>query len=30
MPFDVETGKAKYNYDGEDYGDLTAKMLLEK
>ena len=30
MPFDVETGKAKYNYDGEDYGDLTAKMLLDK
>lgn len=30
MPFDVETGKAKYNYDGEDYGDITAKMLLEK
>lgn len=30
MPFDVETGKTKYNYDGEDYGDLTAKMLLEK
>lgn len=30
MPFDVETGKAKYNYDSEDYGDLTAKMLLEK
>lgn len=30
MPFDVETGKAKYNYDGEDYGDLTAKMLLKK
>lgn len=30
MPFDKETGVDKFSYDGEDYGDLTAKYLLEK
>lgn len=30
MPFDIETGKLKYNFDGEDYGDLTGKYLLDK
>ena len=30
MPFDIETGKSKFSFDGEDYGDLTGKYLLEK
>lgn len=30
MPFDIETGKSKYNFDGEDYGDLTGQYLLDK
>ena len=31
MPFDIETGKTKGNYDGgEDYGTLTADYLLQK
>ena len=30
MPFDIETGKSKFTFDGEDYGDLTGKYLLEK
>lgn len=30
MPFDIETGKPKFTFDGEDYGDLTGKYLLEK
>lgn len=30
MPFDIETGKTKFNFDGEDYGTLTADYLLEK
>ncbi len=30
MPFDIETGKLKFNFDGEDYGKLTANYLLEK
>ena len=30
MPFDIETGKAKFSFDGEDYGNLTGKYLLEK
>ena len=30
MPFDIETGKSKYSFDGEDYGDLTGKYLLDK
>ncbi len=29
-PFDVETGEAKLKSEGEDYGDLTARCLLEK
>lgn len=29
-PFDVETGKLKNSFDGEDYGTLTADYLLEK
>ena len=30
MPFDIETGKSKFAFDGEDYGNLTGKYLLEK
>ena len=30
MPFDIETGKTKFKFDGEDYGTLTATYLLEK
>ena len=30
MPFDIKTGKSKFSFDGEDYGDLTGKYLLEK
>ena len=30
MPFDIETGKPTYSFEGEDYGDLTGKYLLEK
>lgn len=30
MPFDVETGKPKVTFEGEDYGDLTADYLLDK
>lgn len=30
MPFDIETGKPTYSFEGEDYGDLTGKHLLEK
>lgn len=30
MPFDIDTGKPKYSFDGEDYSSLTAKLLLEK
>ena len=30
MPFDIETGKPIVSFDGEDYGDLTAKFLLNK
>ena len=30
MPFDKETGKLKFDSDGEDYGDLTADLILEK
>lgn len=30
MPFDIETGKTTYSFEGEDYGDLTGKYLLEK
>ena len=30
MPFDIETGKVKMSFDGENYGDLTGKYLLDK
>ena len=30
MPFDIETGKVKMAFDGENYGDLTGKYLLDK
>ena len=30
IPFDIETGKSKFSFDGEDYGDLTGKYLLDK
>lgn len=30
MPFDIETGKAKYSFDGEDLQAMTADFLLEK
>ena len=30
MPFDVETGKLKVTFEGEDYGNLTADYLLDK
>ena len=30
MPFDIETGKPAVSFDGEDYGYLTAKFLLNK
>ena len=30
MPFDIETCKPTVSFDGEDYGDLTAKFLLNK
>lgn len=30
MPFDVETGKSKVTFKGENYGDLTADYLLDK
>ena len=30
MPFDPETGKPKFSFDGEDYGEITGNMLLEK
>ena len=30
MPFDIETGKSKFSFDDEDYGDLTGKYLLDK
>ena len=30
MPFDIETGKLTVSFEGEDYGDLTAKFLLNK
>ncbi len=29
-PFDIETGAPKHKSGGEDYGDLTARYLLEK
>ena len=30
MPFDIETGKPKMIFDGEDYGTLTGEYLLKK
>lgn len=30
MPFDIETGESKFRGSGEDYGELTAKYLMEK
>lgn len=30
MPFDEETGKSKFSFEGEDYGTLTANFLLKK
>ncbi len=30
MPFDIETGKPKVEGSGEDYGNMTAKYLLEE
>lgn len=30
MPFDIETGKPKVTFKGENYGDLTADYLLYK
>lgn len=30
MPFDIETGEPKFQGRGEDYGELTAKYLMEK
>ncbi|CCY20726.1 putative 1-deoxy-D-xylulose-5-phosphate synthase [Eubacterium sp. CAG:786] len=30
MPFDIETGELKFRGGGEDYGELTAKYLMEK
>lgn len=30
MPFDVESGKPSLDFDGEDYGTLTADYLLDK
>lgn len=30
MPFDIETGKSKISFNGENYGTLTADYLLEK
>ena len=30
MPFDIETGKTKVTFEGENYGDLTADYLLDK
>ena len=30
MPFDTETGKSHYTYDGESYEDLTSDYFLQK
>ena len=30
MPFDIETGKPKFNFDGEDYSSVTRDYLLDK
>lgn len=30
MPFDIETGKPKFDFDGEDYSSVTRDYLLDK
>lgn len=30
MPFDIETGKPKFTFDGEDYGSVTRDYLIDK
>ena len=30
MPFDIETGEPKFNFDGEDYSSITVDYLLDK
>lgn len=30
MPFDTETGKSKFSFDGEDYSEITVNYLLDK
>lgn len=30
MPFNIETGKPKFNFDGEDYSSITVDYLLDK
>ena len=30
MPFDAETGKSKFSFDGEDYGNMTCDYLMKK
>lgn len=30
MPFDIETGKPKFSFDGKGYEELTAEYLLDK
>ena len=30
MPFDIETGKPKFNFEGEDYSSITVDYLLDK
>ena len=30
MPFDIETGRSKFEFDGESYDDITVNYLLEK
>lgn len=30
MPFDIETGKLRFDFSGEDYGSITSDYLLEK
>ena len=30
MPFDPETGKPSFSFDGEDYGTITGKLIMDK
>ncbi len=30
MPFNIETGEPKFNFDGEDYSSITVDFLLDK